>query len=362
MTKVLVVEDSADVRENIVDLLEVNGYTVYAAENGYVGFQIAKAERPDLVISDVMMPIMDGFEMLRNMRENNSTAAIPLIMLTARSAATDIRRGMVLGADDYITKPFQSDDILNAVTTQLNKKKKIDEKFEVVYTALSHYIPHELRTPLVSIVGFTKIMLEELNELNKEELKELLLKVDSSSMRLQRTIEKFILFSESETFCADKNRFDFLLKKKTLVFESLIKELAEDRMRMLDSEHPVNIFINETELNIADIHFTTIIGELIENAVKFSYPKELVEIRLQENNSTVTFSIRNNGRGMTPDEIDQIAPFNQINRSKYEQSGNGLGLMIVKKLCLFYEIGFEIKSEPGIYTEVILKFPKQVSV
>ena len=181
MTKILVVEDSIDVRENIVDLLDVNGYMVFSAENGYDGFIIAKKESPDLIISDVMMPIMDGFEMLRQIRENYSTSTIPLIMLTARSAVSDMRQGMGLGADDYITKPFQSNDILDAIQTQLNKKKKIENKFEVVYNALSRYIPHELRTPLVSIVGFTKIILEELDTLDKEQLKELLLKVDSSS-------------------------------------------------------------------------------------------------------------------------------------------------------------------------------------
>ena len=114
MKKILVIEDNHDVRENLAEILELSDYTVYTAENGKTGVEKAMEHLPDLILCDVMMPELDGFGVLRILEKKQNTANIPFIFLTAKSEKTDFRKGMNLGADDYITKPFDDVELLDA--------------------------------------------------------------------------------------------------------------------------------------------------------------------------------------------------------------------------------------------------------
>ncbi len=127
MTKILVIEDEVSVRANLVDLLEANDYDVICAENGYMGAVWAFEHLPDLIICDVMMPEVDGHEVLEALRQSSTTAMIPFIFLTAMSDAKSIRKGIELGADDYLTKPFESIDLLKSVEVKLKKKADIEK-------------------------------------------------------------------------------------------------------------------------------------------------------------------------------------------------------------------------------------------
>ncbi|MEH2296744.1 EAL domain-containing response regulator [Nostoc sp.] len=121
MPKILIIEDEEAVRENILDLLEAEGFETLAAANGKIGLYLAISEAPDLILCDLMMPEMDGYGVLRALREDQSTAIIPFIFLTAKSAKSDFRQGMDMGADDYITKPFTRAELLSAIMNRLEK-------------------------------------------------------------------------------------------------------------------------------------------------------------------------------------------------------------------------------------------------
>lgn len=125
--KILVIEDKHDVRENIVEILELAGYSVVDSENGKVGVEMAKNERPDLILCDIMMPVLDGFGVLKILNRDADTYHIPFIFLTAKSEKTDYRKGMMLGADDYIVKPFHDVELLEAVEMRLRKSQRIKE-------------------------------------------------------------------------------------------------------------------------------------------------------------------------------------------------------------------------------------------
>jgi CRP-like cAMP-binding protein/CheY-like chemotaxis protein len=124
MKKILIIEDNPDVRENTAEILELSNYEVVTAENGKEGVKAASEALPDLIICDVMMPELDGFGVLRILSQNPVTASIPFIFLTAKTEKSDFRKGMSLGADDYITKPFDDVDLLNAIEVRLNKHEK----------------------------------------------------------------------------------------------------------------------------------------------------------------------------------------------------------------------------------------------
>lgn len=124
MKTILIIEDQPDMRENITTILEMENYAVINAANGREGLDSARDEKPDLILCDVMMPIMDGHEFLRKMREDRTIAGTPFIFLTAKGEKTDLRAGMNLGADDYLTKPASATELLTAISVRLERELK----------------------------------------------------------------------------------------------------------------------------------------------------------------------------------------------------------------------------------------------
>ena len=121
MKTILLIEDNDAIRENTAEILELTGYTVHTAENGKVGVEKALADKPDLVICDIMMPVLDGYGVLHIFNKNPQLSGVPFIFLSAKIERTDFRKGMELGADDYLTKPFDESDLLSAIEGRLNR-------------------------------------------------------------------------------------------------------------------------------------------------------------------------------------------------------------------------------------------------
>lgn len=128
MKKILVIEDNDEVRDNIAEILELSGYEVITAENGKVGTEIAIQQLPDLIICDIMMPVLDGYGVVYLLNQHPKANSIPFIFLTAKSEKTDFRKGMELGADDYITKPFEGIELLKAVEMRLHKSDAVKQQ------------------------------------------------------------------------------------------------------------------------------------------------------------------------------------------------------------------------------------------
>src|SRR6201984_1703059 len=121
MKKILVIEDEPEMRRNLTTVLRLEKFHALAAENGRIGVELAKKEKPDLILCDVRMPELDGYGVIRALRANTKTAAIPFIFLTAKGEKPDIRAGMNLGADDYLTKPVGKADLLAAIRSRLDR-------------------------------------------------------------------------------------------------------------------------------------------------------------------------------------------------------------------------------------------------
>ena len=140
MKKILVIEDNGEVRENLEEILELSGYDVLTAEDGKVGVEKALTDPPDLILCDVMMPHLDGFGVLNILSKKSSTANVPFIFLTAKAEKSDFRRGMNLGADDYITKPFYKDELLEVIETRLRKSEQLRKQFDKTEQGLTAFI------------------------------------------------------------------------------------------------------------------------------------------------------------------------------------------------------------------------------
>jgi two-component system, sensor histidine kinase and response regulator len=358
MTKILVVEDSVEMLSNIKAILSLNGFSVITAKDGFEGLNKAKYHCPDVIISDIMMPVMDGFEMLNAIRENEFLQTTPVIFLTARVDRKDLRDGMALGADDYITKPFRSSELIASVEAQIKKKLRFKSKYDEIAQNISIYIPHELRTPLIAIMGYTDLLLNDPSGWDEETKTNMLSSIKKASGRLYKTIEKFIHYSEIEVLLAGKEDYSSEEVQEVSAKDNVSLVAHKISQRYLRSED-LHVSLNDTMLKIDEKHFQLLLEELIDNAFKFSDKNQFVEIKEVSCIDSFILEITNQGRGMSKEEIEKINPFIQHNRKQLAQTGSGLGLVTALKLSKLYDINFELQSEMNQYFSVKLKFPNK---
>ncbi len=140
MKKILLIEDNQNIRENTAEILELASYTVFTAENGKDGVEAALREKPDLIICDIMMPMLDGYGVLHMVQKNPSIQNTPFIFLTAKTERSEIRKGMELGADDYLTKPFDGTELLNAVESRIKKIELLKKELTPGLSGLNELI------------------------------------------------------------------------------------------------------------------------------------------------------------------------------------------------------------------------------
>lgn len=142
MKKILLIEDNDDIRTNTAEILELASYEVVVAENGKRGVELALEHLPDLVICDIMMPVLDGYGVLHLLSKNEDTAGIPFIFLTAKADRSDLRKGMEMGADDYLTKPFDDIELLNSIESRLKKNEMLKKEFSKNLEGINDFIKH----------------------------------------------------------------------------------------------------------------------------------------------------------------------------------------------------------------------------
>jgi len=140
MKKILVIEDNPDMRDNTTEILDLANYVVISAENGKIGVEKAKKENPDLIICDIMMPDLDGYGVLHILSNDPKTAGVPFIFLTAKAEKSDLRKGMNLGADDYLIKPYDKMELLNAIETRLKRNEFIKKNYTRDLSGLVDFI------------------------------------------------------------------------------------------------------------------------------------------------------------------------------------------------------------------------------
>lgn len=336
---VLVVEDDIHLLSGIREILELGDYNVWTAQNGVQGLEKLEAAEatPDVIVSDIMMPHMDGFSFLTEVREKDRWVNIPFIFLTAKGEKSDVQRGNLLGADVYLKKPFDAEDLLIAVDSRLKRFQEMDRVHDDTVSQIKRRIlitlNHELRTPLTLVVAYADLLKDfDPDNMSDNELITFLRGVNSGATRLRRLIENFILLVEIEEGDAAKT---FVWRKYPI--ESL-RDIAIDACRQI-LEQDANKVALTCQDNLpavtADREFLTIIvRELVDNAVKFSGDKEGVSIDIATVDDQLQITVADSGTRRIPEgDIEKIwEAFYQINREQYEDQGSGSGLAIVDGL------------------------------
>jgi len=367
MTTVLVIDDEQELLEEIVDILTFEGYDVISACDGRSGVKLAVETLPDLILCDIMMPRMDGYEVIQELRNYKSTATTPFIFLTAKADVSDIRDGMSLGADDYLTKPFHTNELIDSITVRLSKHQTITTETEAHLDAMRQVmvtsLPHELRTPLTSILGAAQIMNLCADDLNEEQILNYTQLILNAGSRLNRLVENYLLYSQLYVVKTGYSP-ESIAKMAGISFPStlihdLISQLCNEENRHEDVTFDL---CDNVMVAVSPDHLHKIVAEVVDNAMKFSEEGTKIAVTTSHNNSTFTVSITDQGRGMSPSQIKQIAPFVQFDRDKHEQQGSGLGLVIVKKFVELYGGHFTIQSHVDQGTCVSISFPMDCDV
>jgi signal transduction histidine kinase len=205
----LIIEDDPHLLDGLADILELPynhpyHFNIIRASNGQEGLKRLEKTKPDLIISDIMMPIMDGYAFYQHVRENPNWLHIPFIFLTARGERKDIYKGQILGAEDYITKPYDNDDLVNRVVARLNRyfeqQKSIQHTIEEWKRVILHLLEPDITNPILSVSTYSQRLSNQLQQItNEEELKEPLLGIQAGSQQLTRLIENFIALTELKT-------------------------------------------------------------------------------------------------------------------------------------------------------------------
>ncbi len=331
----LVVEDDLALLEGLRDMLEFSGYAVLTARNGVEGLAALRRQLPDLIVSDIHMPRMDGYEFYGHVRAQPDWVSIPFIFLSARSEKTDVRRGKMLGADDYITKPFEEADLLVAVEAKLKRRAQLDaahgrELADLKRTILTT-LNHEFRTPLTYITTYSD-MLGDTN-LSTEEFKEFMQGIQTGSERLRRLVEDFILLVELQTGEAQQT-YDRRCSRLADLDGLLVLALA--RVRGRAEAHRVRL-VDDVRRPLPPIladrdYLLDAVVRLLDNAIKFSRKEGgAVTLRAAPGGRGVRLEVVDEGIGMPAGQLDQIFDvFYQIDRAKLEQQGSGSGLAIAR--------------------------------
>jgi len=363
MTKILIIEDERLVLENILDMLGVEGFEVVGASDGLTGVELAKQHLPDLIMCDIRMSGLDGYGVLMQLREDPATAMIPFIFLTAKTGKKDTRQGMILGADDYVTKPFTQAELLDSIRARLEKRALADEyserKLQKLRENILTALPHELRTPLFSILGFSEFLMADASSMTGDEIAEMAESIHTNALRLHRLVENYLMYMQTELLKADHQRIEALRSKSFTPDANLLIE-AEANSAAQQAKREADLAFNVPEppaLQITDDALKKIVEELIDNAFKFSKAGTPVRVTGALENNLLWLTITDCGRGMTPEQIAGIGAYMQFDRKVQEQRGPGLGLVVAKSLTELYGGTLTIDSVPGDHTTVTVSLP-----
>lgn len=360
MTKILVVEDDKDVRQNICDLLEAEKYHVVTAKNGLEALEVLQDYFPDLIICDVMMPEMNGHELLEKIATIVNYASIPFVFLTAKADPYDHRDGMNLGADDYLTKPFTREQLLSVISARLKKSGIVEEKFteqiDDLRSNIAVSLPHELRTPLTGIMGFSEYLLDNIDTTDKEELKEYLTYIYNSGKRLNRLVENYISYTELQLKRLNPNASLSPITKQLQILEYTV-QVAQNVAFEHERHDDLDFDVDDCLINVAEKDFEKICTELIDNAFRFSKSGQKVHVSAKKLNGNIKFKIRDHGIGINQIQLQRLGGFVQVDRSKNEQQGSGLGLTIARQLVELLGGTFEIESKEKFGTTISFTLP-----
>lgn len=363
--RILAVDDTRDNLILVQTLLESEGYEIDLVSDGATALQKVAQSPPDLILLDVMMPGMDGYEVTRRIRDNPDLSYIPILLITAFHESSVVE-GLDAGADDFIRKPFDTDELLARVRSLLRLKHSIDEqqKMSRQREDFVSRLTHDLRTPLVAADRMLALFQQETFCKISPEMKQAIAVMIRSNQNLMEMVNTLL---EVYRFEAGKKTLNLEKCDLTEISEEVISELTP-----LAVEKNLTLKLNTHELNQVENHGGIVLGDrlelrrvlnnLIGNAIKFTDTGG-VEIRILKTCPTkthqgeVVIEVEDTGYGIAPE--DQATIFERFRQGRNKRSGSGLGLHLSQRIIEAHGGEIELLSELSKGSIFKIKLPKE---
>jgi DNA-binding response OmpR family regulator len=348
MNTILLIEDEHDVRQGIVKALTYEDYRVLEAENGQQGIETARAQRPDLIICDIMMPERSGYSVLVELRKDPQTAMIPFIFLTALSGRADFYDGIQLGADAYITKPFAIESLLATVKAQLAQRdSSVSRHLDRIRVGLAKSIPPTIQSSLTGILGFSGLLAKLGKDVppQPDDFQDIQIAIYDHARRLQRVLNNYVLYCELRVLQYDTEmREQWLAEEVPVTSSQAILEIATAKAREFQRLEDLRTNLSDDDVSLSPGLLHTVIEELLDNAFQFSQPGMPVQLEIQQTPEEIGIYVHDRGCGMTGEQL--AAP----------ERTYGLGLLVCRLLTELFAGTLAVHSEPGQGTTVAVIF------
>lgn len=355
MSRILVIEDELTLLDATATILSNAGYAVLEASDGLHGLRLARQQLPDLILSDIMMPGLNGYELLESLRHDLATVTIPVIFVTALSTPTAMRQGMSLGADDFLVKPYTVPHLLNAIKTRLARQAALSDgqtaSLSALRSSLIRALPVEIRTPLQTILSSATAL-----ETGQPSADAVLHSADTileAGQHLQHLIENYLFYVQTEIMMEDAPAIAALRQQITPdpvpVIEAAAWVQAEQYQRGADlsvAAEPVPLALGEESL-------AKIVSELVDNALKFSKSGTPVKVTAARQDNRYALSVQDSGCGIHEERVQAI----QANAPV-----EGLGLTIVRRLVELHGGSLHLQSDLARGTLVRLLLPIDIAL
>jgi two-component system sensor histidine kinase/response regulator len=346
---ILVTEDDPKSMEVVCNTLRKEGYWLAMADNGQQALEMVPEARPDLILLDIRMEGIDGWQVCERLKKNPKTKDIPIIFLTALVETSDIVKGFAIGAVDYITKPFKKEELLSRVKTHLDLKFAREELKEINATKDKFFsiIAHDLRNPLQCLKLSAEFLYFDYDSLDDEERKDYTQKFYDNSNLIAALLENLLAWSQSQQGIIEPHPKKIDLHKLTAENIDLLKENARKKNIAVSSRVKPETFAFADESMIR-----TVIRNLLSNAVKFTGPGGKVEVSttISADGNSMDISISDDGVGISAEDIDtlfRIDVIKKVSKGTDNEKGTGLGLILCKEFVEKNNGSIHVTSEPG---------------
>lgn len=348
--KILVVDDVFDNLLVLEAVLEDKDYEIHLVEHSKIALTMVEESPPDIILLDVMMPEVDGYEFTRRIRQNPALPFIPILLLTAHYESSVVE-GLDAGADDFIRKPFDPDELHARVRSLLRLKHSIDERDQManLRTDFVSRFTHDLRIPLVASNRVLKLLLEGRFCEVSPQLQEIIDTMIGSNQDLLEMVNTLLEVYRHEAGCKT-------LKISPCNIQELVSEVTQELTPLAEEKGlVVNIDRGDASTIMGDrIELRRVLTNIIGNAIKFT-DKGSVDIHSHLTLADVTIDIQDTGPGIS--KQDQAILFERFRQGKHQRSGSGLGLYLSRCIIEAHQGTIDVTSEPGQGSTFTIRLP-----
>lgn len=350
---ILLVDDSPTNLQVLLNYLKETGFETLIARSGEGALRQVEYAQPDIILLDVMMPGIDGFETCRRLKQNEATRDIPVLFMTALSETVDKIRGFKAGGVDYITKPLQHEEVLARINTHLTIRKlqqQLQEKNQELHELNARkdkffsIIAHDLRNPFAGLLGLTRMVIEDLDTWSKEELQRVLKDLGNSAENLYELLENLLNWSRLQRGVMEYFPTHLNLAPLAEHNAALFATMAAQKQIMFINDIPPETYVFADEQMV-----NTVLRNLLSNALKFTPTGGRVELALLRQESRIIVAVKDSGVGIPETDLVKLFRLDvkYSNVGTAGERGTGLGLILCKDLIEKNGGTIGVESEVG---------------